>query len=383
MKLSVDTEYFQVEKTHDAFIPPEGEVYERDTEEMGSIHHQSFLEAIEAAGHSIYVTDENGVIEYANPEFEKITGYSKHEAVGQTPRILKSGEHNQQFYQELWETIISGEVWRGEITNTTKSGNQFVVDQSIAPVTDDTGAITNFVSVNIDITDQKERERELKRERDRLDEFANIVSHDLRNPLTVIKGRVKLAREETDSEHLDAIETAAARMERLINDVLWLSREGRDIGSLDAVQLSDVVDSAWTLVADGADKPELRYKDGPQSLPTFEADSDRLRQLLENLFRNTIEHGGDDVTVTVGVLDDGFYIEDNGPGIPESRRDDVFTPGYSTSEAGTGFGLSIVKQVVEGHGWVVRVTDGSNGGARFEITGIHPINEEMRMSKDS
>jgi PAS domain S-box-containing protein len=350
---------------------------------MGSIHHQSFREAVEAAGHSVYFTDENGVIEYVNPAFERITGYSKEEAVGRTSRILKSGEHGEQFYEELWETITSGEVWRSELINTRKSGEQYVVDQTIAPVTDETGAITNFVSINVDITDQKEGKRELKRERDRLDEFANIVSHDLRNPVTVIKGRVELAREEANSEHLDAIETAAARIERIIDDVLWLSREGRDIGSVDAVLLQDAIDSAWTLVADNTDQPELRYEDGPQSLPTIEADHDRLCQLLENLFRNAIEHGGDDVTVTVGVLDDGFYVEDDGPGMPEELRDDVFTAGASTAKEGTGFGLSIVEQVAEGHGWSVRVTDSSKDGARFEITDIHLIDEEQPMSTDS
>lgn len=344
---------------------------------MVNIHHQAFREAVEAAGHSVYFTDENGVIEYVNPAFERITGYSKDEAVGQTPRILKSGEHDRQFYERLWDTITSGEVWRSELINTRKSGEQYVVDQTIAPVTDETGAITNFVAINVDITDRKEWERELERERDRLDEFANIVSHDLRNPLAVIKGRVELAQEETDSEHVDAIETAAARVERIIDDVLWLAREGQDIGSMESVPLQEVIDSAWNLVADGADRPELRYADDLQSLPTIEADHDRFRQLLENLFRNAIEHGGDDVTVTVDVLDDGFYVEDDGLGIPEGRREDVFTAGYSTSEAGTGFGLSIVERVAEGHGWSVRVTDGSNGGARFEITGIHSIEEQF------
>jgi PAS domain S-box-containing protein len=349
---------------------------------MGSIHHQAFREAVEAAGHSIYFTDEHGVIEHVNPAFERLSGYSKAEAVGQTPRILKSGEHDEQFYEELWETITSGEIWRSELINTRKSGEQYVVDQTIAPVTGETGAITGFVSVNVEITDQKEWEQELKRERDRLDEFANIVSHDLRTPLAVIQGRAEIAQQEGDSEHVDAIQTAADRMERIIDDVLWLAREGRDIGSVESVRLLDVIDSAWTLVGDGIDQAELRYENDPQSLPTIEADHDRLCQLLENVFRNAIEHGGDDVTVTVGVIGDGFYVEDDGPGIPDSRRDEVFTAGYSTSNEGTGFGLSIVKQVAEGHGWSVHVTDGSNGGARLEITGIHSIEEERSLSTD-
>lgn len=100
------------------------------------------------------------------------------------------------------------------------------------------------------------------------------------------------------------------------------------------------------------------------------ADRSRLSQLLENLMRNAVEHGGSDVTVTVGELDGGFYVEDDGVGIPEAERETVFEMGYSTSDEGTGFGLAIVKRITEAHGWDIRVTDGANGGTRFEITGV-------------
>lgn len=103
---------------------------------------------------------------------------------------------------------------------------------------------------------------------------------------------------------------------------------------------------------------------------SIKADRSQLQQLFENLYRNAVEHGGRDVTITVGTLADGFYVEDDGPGIPEGERTEVFESGYSTTEEGTGFGLSIVKQVVEAHGWEISVTDGSEGGARFEITGV-------------
>ena len=219
------------------------------------------------------------------------------------------------------------------------------------------------------------RLQDTKRERDRLDEFASIVSHDLRNPLNVAQGRLQLAREECDSENLEQIDTALNRMNRIIDDVLWLSREGRDIGSTEPVEMRGAVESAWNLVADGVDSAELRYATDESPLPTFRADSDRLSQLLENLLRNALEHGGEGVTVTVGALDGGFYIEDDGAGIPDEERNSVFEAGYSTSETGTGFGLSIVKQVADAHGWNVRVTNGSNGGARFEITGVEFITD--------
>jgi signal transduction histidine kinase len=104
---------------------------------------------------------------------------------------------------------------------------------------------------------------------------------------------------------------------------------------------------------------------------TFAVDPDRLQQLFENLFRNAIEHGGDDVTIRVGAIENnGFYVEDDGPGIPEEKREDVFDSGFTTNRDGTGFGLAIVKEIVEAHGWTVSVADSDEGGARFEVTDI-------------
>ena len=227
-----------------------------------------------------------------------------------------------------------------------------------------------LIGVHQNITDRKEREQELERQNRRLKEFSSVVSHDLRNPLSVADGRLELARRECDCDHLDAIENALDRMERIIDEVLGLAREGEDIGATDPVDLRDAVESAWTIVADVNDRVDLVALDENADLPTIEADYNRLCQLLENLFRNSIDHGGEDLTITVGTVDDGFYIEDDGPGIPEQDREQVFEAGYSTSPDGTGLGLRIVEQIVEAHDWKIRITDGTDGGARFEITGI-------------
>ena len=220
----------------------------------------------------------------------------------------------------------------------------------------------------------RDRERELERQNERLEEFAGVVSHDLRNPLSVASGRLTLLREECNSEEIEPIENALDRMKRIIQDVLWLAREGRNIGETGPVDLEEAIESAWTIAADGRDDAELRLSpSGSEGLPTVEADVDRLRQLLENLFRNALEHAGKDVTVTAGVLDDGFYIEDDGPGIVATERDSVFEAGYSTDEDGTGFGLRIVEQVADAHGWDVRLGESNDGGARFEIVGVERI----------
>lgn len=215
----------------------------------------------------------------------------------------------------------------------------------------------------------KDRELHLERQNERLEEFANVVSHDLRNPLNVASGRLELARDDCDSEHLSHVENAHERMEALIADLLTLARQGQTQPDPSIVQLADLVESCWASVQ--TQNATLRV----ETDSAIRAEESRLRQLFENLFRNGVEHGTPDVTITVGDLDDGFYIEDDGPGIPPDQRDAVFNTGHSTSEHGTGFGLSIVTQVVEAHDWEILVTDGTNGGARFEVTRVESVAE--------
>ncbi|WP_136718099.1 histidine kinase N-terminal 7TM domain-containing protein [Halorientalis salina] len=221
----------------------------------------------------------------------------------------------------------------------------------------------------------RERERELRRQNERLDDFANVVSHDLRNPLSVAYGHVEQVEQ---SEHADATKAALKRMEEIIDDVLTLARQGGPVDETATLSLGDVARTAWEVAETG--DADLRTEDC-----RIEADESRLQQLLENLFRNSVDHGGTDVTVRVGPLEGGFYVEDDGPGIPEDERNQVFDSGFSTESDGTGLGLSIVSRIVEDHGWSIRVTESEvggvpasgdapdefreSGGARFEITG--------------
>ena len=209
-----------------------------------------------------------------------------------------------------------------------------------------------------------DRERQLERQNSQLEKFANIVSHDLRNPLNVATGRLELAHEEYDSEHLDSVARAHDRMNVLIDDLLDLARAREIDSTMESIDLEASVEKSWENVRTA----DATLKVG--SSPTILADRSRLLQLLENLFRNAIEHAGEDVTVTVGGLADGFYIEDEGPGIPVKDREAVFEAGHTSSPEGTGFGLSIVKEVTEAHGWQIQVSEGAEGGARFEITGV-------------
>lgn len=213
-----------------------------------------------------------------------------------------------------------------------------------------------------DITEQKKRERNLE-------EFANVVSHDLRSPLNVAEGRLELARRECDSEHLDDVASAHNRMKTLIEDLLTLAREGDAVRELEAIDLEGLTRDCWGNIA------TTEATLSTETSQEIHADQNRLQQLLENLIRNAVEHGDGAVTVTIGELENGFYVEDTGPGIPEDERDNVFEGGYSTIEEGTGFGLGIVERVADAHGWAIQVNESSEGGARFEITGVEFVTD--------
>ncbi len=229
----------------------------------------------------------------------------------------------------------------------------------------------------------RERTEELERQNERLEEFATIISHDLRAPLNVASGRLELAREGGDGEHLAAVAESLERMETLIEDTLTLAHEGQTVSDRERVAVADVARQCWERV--GSEAATLDVVDEF----AVRCDDDRLQRVFQNLFRNAIEHGstvdrnaqrsedavehaGEGVTVRVGALDDadGFYVADDGPGIPTEEREKVFERGYTNSEHGTGFGLPIVEEIADAHGWAVAVTDGRGGGTRFEITGV-------------
>lgn len=211
---------------------------------------------------------------------------------------------------------------------------------------------------------RKQTNEQLQRQNERLEQFTSVVSHDLRNPLNIVGGSVELAEETGDLEHLTPARRAIERMDALIDDLLTLSRSGEVIGETEEIDLSAISNRSWENVST-ADATLTVDTD-----QTVRADRTRLRQLLENVFQNAVEHGGDAVTVRMGELADGFYVEDDGPGIPESDRQAVFESGYSTTSEGTGFGLAIVAEVANAHGWEVSIGDSSDGGVRFEFTNL-------------
>ena len=230
------------------------------------------------------------------------------------------------------------------------------------------GTAAGRMLILTDVTRSERHRRELRRQNERLDRFASAVSHDLRNPLNAASAQLDLAQRECDSHHLDNVADEHDRMGALIEDVLALAREGRSIGETEPVDVERLVRNCWETVDTGG--ATLRMVDSLR----IEADADRLQRVFENLFRNAIEHAGDEAnppTVRVGRLpgNDGFYVEDDGPGIPPDQRERVFETGHTTAREGTGYGLPIVREIAEAHGWSVSATEGADGGARFEIQG--------------
>jgi signal transduction histidine kinase len=206
------------------------------------------------------------------------------------------------------------------------------------------------------------RRREAERRSERLEEFAGTVAHDLQNPVHVAAGHLELAREESDSDHLDEVASAVDRMEAMIDRTLALARSGRVISDTEPVDLAATVDRCW----DNVDTADATVS--VEATATLLADPDRLAHLFENLFRNAVDHAGDDVAVRVGTLDGGFYVADDGPGIPEAERETLLSADRVDTDS--GFGLLIVGRIADAHGWAVAVTDSGAGGARFEVTGV-------------
>ena len=261
------------------------------------------------------------------------------------------------------------------------------------PVRDGDGEVLSGMAVSMNVTESRDRAAALEHQFERMAEFASVVSHDLRNPLDVARGHLELVAEECDSDHVATVDRAHGRMAELVDDLLTLARTGDPVEAPETVALAALARESWLTVDTGA--ATLRV----ESDRAIRADSGRLRRLFENLYRNAIEHGvtgsaraadgapvtdetgdadgadTDAVTVTVGVLDGppgerGFFVADDGPGIPRPDRDRVFEGGYSTAPDGTGFGLRIARQIAETHGWELTVTDSEAGGARFEARGV-------------
>ena len=348
--------------------------------------------------------DGEPIVRQVNPSFEDVFGWGSDAVVGESidDFILPDEEDAMETADRLNDQLRRGQNVREEVRRRTADGDRYFLIHVI-PVQLDAENISGY-AIYTDVTERREYEQRLERQNERLDQFASIVSHDLRNPLSVATGYLELARETGDEEHFDRVEAALDRMDHLVEDLLSLARKGEVVGERREASLRALAERAWANVAT-ADAELVVEEDR-----TLEVDPDRATELLENLFRNAVEHGstaagenGDDgsvdgesgdggnggderlgtgptadadggaPTVRVGPVEyrsgdeAGFYVEDDGPGIPEEEREKVFETGYTSDESGTGLGLAITRHIAEAHGWDVRALNGHDGGARFEF----------------
>lgn len=229
-----------------------------------------------------------------------------------------------------------------------------------------TNRLAEVLAANVTAAlDRSQRERELARKNRQLEEFSTIGAHELRNRLQIVLADIVRERADRDSERLAGAESTLERMDRLLTQLLRLARTGEIPRTTEAVDLRRCVERAWEDVADTG-TVTLR----PPASTVVVANPDALTELFDFLMRNAVEHAGDGVTLDVGLLPDGFYVADDGVGIPTDIQSELFDVQYTDAVDETGYGLYIVGAIVDAHGWNITVTDSDNGGARFEITGV-------------
>jgi PAS domain S-box-containing protein len=322
-----------------------------------------FFEAVvERVGVGVGVYEENGRFTYVNEAYADLLGMDR-ESLHGTAVWEVNPDIDEAAFATYWDSFDVGETRQRDAVNTRRDGSELPVETHTTAIEVD-GTRYNVGTI-ADVSERVEGWERLERQDERLEQFASVVSHDLRNPLNVAMGRLQLAKETSESEHLDHVEQSLERMEALIEDVLTMARDGNRISAPEPVELRPVVQRAWRTA--GSPDGDLSVEN---DLGTVQSDEKRLLEVFENLFENAGMHAGDDVTVTVGRSDDGFYVADDGPGVPSDERGDVLEYGYTTIEGGTGFGLTIVEQIVTAHGWELTLTDSDEGGLRVEFTDV-------------
>ena len=307
--------------------------------------------------------DEEGIVWYQSPAIARLCGFEQDEVVGASCTEVFHPDDHDRVYEAFKNVVASEEfiIEAVEYRHLTADGS-YVWVESVA--SSDPTPDGYYVINTRDISEKKAQQKELESANERLESFARVVSHDLKNPLAVAQGYLEMAETESPNDNHATIGTALDRMETLIESLLQSAFSEKTDVVLEAVDLAELAETCWTnIVHDGA------TLDSTVDQP-IRADVLGLTQLLENLFRNAVEHGRADAAIVVGPLDGGFYIEDDGTGIPKDAREHVFESGFSGDSEGTGLGLAIVQDVADVHGWTIQVTDSATGGARFEVTDV-------------
>lgn len=360
------------------------------------------LTAIEQTPDTILITDAHGLIEYVNPSFELVTGYSRDEVIGKNPRVLKSGLHPPEYYRSMWDTLSQGRVWKGTLQNRRKDGTLYTEEVSISPVRNEEGVTTNYVAVKRDVTAMLSLERQL-RQSQKMEAFGALaggIAHDFNNLLTAILGYTEMAQNEAEASSplkadLDAVIRAAQRARDLVAQIHLFSRQEEECRS--TVKISLVLEQALVVLASGL--PPMVTLDSRIShdCGNVLANSAQLQQVLLNLCTNAYQalpgkRGRILVELRPVEVDEamadawpelhpGPYVllsvEDNGSGIPPEHVSRLFDPFFTTKslDDGTGLGLAMAHGIVKGHGGSIKVYSEPGRGTRFHV--YLPMIEEM------
>lgn len=306
------------------------------------------------------ILDRDATVRYITPSVKGVLGYAREELVGENALSYVHREDKEKVERSLQSVIEAEEELRPIEFRIRHADGSWVTLESRARNLLDDPLIEGIVVYTRDVTERVARERKLER-------FSRVVSHDLRNPIAIAQMYLSAYHREGREDDLDRVQSSLERMDDLIDTLLELAQEGESIDERKHTSLPDVIEAAWAQVEVG--EVSLEYD---TSLGSIHADPERLQTVLENLFRNAHEHGRETGEIRVEGLAEGFAVEDDGTGIDPDVGDSIFEFGISTGN-GTGSGLAIVQEIVRAHGWEIDATDGTTGGARFEITGMERI----------
>lgn len=356
----------------------------------GERHRRLQSAALEAAANAIVITDKDGHIEWANPAFSKLTGFDIGDAVGVNPRdLIRSGKQPTEFYQTMWDTILAGRVWSGELVNRRRSGEEYDERMTITPVLDDAGDITHFIAIKEDVTERKRNEHlmrhqlsELERINSELDRFVYSTSHDLRAPLLSVIGLISLSLEQVEpdsevAEYLHLMDRGIRRADDTIRSILDYSRNSRLEPQADEV---DVAALAAAVIDDIRFMPEVRavrFETEIDPALRFRTDQARLKTILHNLVTNAAKYQREEepdqhIRIRAEVQGGSLHLSvaDNGIGIPEQALDGIFDMfmRYSEKSTGSGLGLYMVRELVRKLDGAIRVESRVGVGTEFFVT---------------
>lgn len=331
---------------------------------------KAFDALAEVSADGIITIDDRSIIRYVNPAVERILGYDPSELRGEPLVTIIPDRLNQGHVEAFERYLETGEKhldWTYiELPGCHKDSHEVPLGISFNEFTHDSNRY--FVGTFRDISQRKEVEQKLEQQNEQLNQFANLLAHELRNPLEIAQIYLDFL-DDSDEATINEIAEALDQIDQIIEVLLILARNQNDVVDREPVSLTGVVKDAWTNTTTGDAVVEVKSTQVLRVNPTH------LQLLLENLFRNAIEHSDGTVTVRVGALDDGFYVEDTGPGIPEDKSDTVVEAGFTTDADGIGLGLTFVTQLADIYGWEFAIMESDEGGARFEFTDVETIDE--------